>query len=238
VLAAGFLLPLVLAASLSAFRTSLPSSDTVLVLVLVVVAAAATGRRSAGLVAAVSAGLWFDFFLTRPYERFSISEGSDIVTTVVLVVVGLAVSELAVRGLGHRRRADTEAGHLDRIRGVSAMVAGGEPAQFVVLRVASELTSLLGLRDCRFVEGERAVRRAHVKRTGEVVIAGVRWDTADLGLPGHEVDLPVMHRGERMGSFVLTPARSLPVGRETLLVAVVLADQVGAALARNGMANA
>jgi hypothetical protein len=44
-----------------------------LALVLLVVAAAATGIRSAGIVAALSSALWFDF-LTQPYPRFTITD--------------------------------------------------------------------------------------------------------------------------------------------------------------------
>ena len=36
----------------------------------------------AGVVAALSGGVWFDFFLTQPYERFSITRRTDIETTV------------------------------------------------------------------------------------------------------------------------------------------------------------
>ena len=38
-----------------------------------VVAVAAAGHRAAGVLAAVSAAVWFDFFLTVPYERFTIT---------------------------------------------------------------------------------------------------------------------------------------------------------------------
>ena len=52
--------------------------NVVLVLVVWVVAAAATGDRPAGVLAAVSAGAWFDFFLTEPYLRFTIADADDI----------------------------------------------------------------------------------------------------------------------------------------------------------------
>ena len=42
---------------------------------------AATGDRFAGLLAAVSGGVWFDFFLTEPYLRFTIEDRDDIETT-------------------------------------------------------------------------------------------------------------------------------------------------------------
>ena len=50
---------------------------------------------SPALLAAVSPAAWFDFFLTQPYERFAITHREDIETTVLLVAVGAAVTELA-----------------------------------------------------------------------------------------------------------------------------------------------
>ena len=95
---AALAVPLALAAILIPFRTSFPNTDAALALILVVVAVAANGDRLAGVLAAVSAAVWFDFFLTRPYERFSITSRSDIETTVLLLVIGVAVTELAVWG--------------------------------------------------------------------------------------------------------------------------------------------
>ena len=57
------------------------------------------------------------------------------------------------------------------------------------------------------------------------------WSTEDLGLPTRQVDLPVRSGGWLLGHFILTPAPGRPVSHDSLLVAVALADQVGAALA-------
>jgi K+-sensing histidine kinase KdpD len=95
---AGLAAPLALAAILVPFRTSFPNTDAALALIVVVVAVAANGDRLAGILAAVSAAVWFDFFLTKPYERFTITSRTDIETTVLLLVIGVAVTELAVWG--------------------------------------------------------------------------------------------------------------------------------------------
>src|SRR5580693_1489822 len=84
--AAGLAAPLVLTAALVPFRASFPNTDAALALVLVVVAVAAAGYRPAGYLAALSAAAWFDFFLTRPYERFSITRAADVETTVLLLI--------------------------------------------------------------------------------------------------------------------------------------------------------
>lgn len=87
-----------LCAVLVPFRHSFANTDAALLLVAGVVAVAALGNRPGGWLAAVSAGIWFDFFLTKPYEHFSITSRTDIETTVLLLVVGVGVTELAVWG--------------------------------------------------------------------------------------------------------------------------------------------
>src|SRR5208283_492658 len=80
----GLVLPLAVAAALVPFRTNFALPAAALVLVLVVVAVGAFGNRFAGLVAALSAAAWFDFFLTKPYETFNITNRPDLQTEISL----------------------------------------------------------------------------------------------------------------------------------------------------------
>ena len=48
-----------------------------LLLVVVVFAVAAIGNRVAGAIAAIGAAVWFDFFFTLPYDRFTIRSSAD-----------------------------------------------------------------------------------------------------------------------------------------------------------------
>jgi len=97
----GVVAPLGVTASLVPARASLAGTAAALILVAVIAAVAILGNRVAGLIASISSGLWFDFFLTRPYERFAISHRPDLETTVSLFVVGLIVTELAAHGRHH-----------------------------------------------------------------------------------------------------------------------------------------
>ena len=124
-LLAGFAAPLALAAILVPWRASFPNTDAALVLLLVVVAVAADGYRPAGFAAALSAAVWFDFFLTRPYERLSILRRTDIETTLLLLIIGVAVTELAVRGRRQHEVASRRAGYLDGISAAARAVASG-----------------------------------------------------------------------------------------------------------------
>ena len=90
---AGLAAPLALAAVLVPFRASFPNTHAALAMLLVVVAIAANGDRLAEAPAAASTAVWFDFFLTQPYERFTITRRTDIETTVLLLVIGVAVTE-------------------------------------------------------------------------------------------------------------------------------------------------
>src|ERR1700740_708124 len=89
--------PLAVAAILLPWRSSWSNTNVALLLVVVVVAVSAIGNRVAGALAALGAAVWFDFFFTVPYERFSISRSADVTTFILLLVVGVAVSQLAAR---------------------------------------------------------------------------------------------------------------------------------------------
>ena len=150
---AALAVPLALAAILIPFRTSFPNTDAALALILVVVAVAANGDRLAGVLAAVSAAVWFDFFLTQPYERFSITSRTDIETTVLLLVIGVAVTELAVWGRRQHAAASRRAGYLEGISSAAQAVAAGGSASVLIEQVTGQLTRLLTLRSCRFQHG-------------------------------------------------------------------------------------
>ncbi len=219
--------PPALAAALVPFRESFPSTDAALLMVVIVVAVAAVGDRLAGIVAAVSAGVWFDFFLTKPYERFAISHRPDIETTVLLFVVGVAVSELTARGRHHRQAAAEESDHVAQLHSVARMMAEGEDPQVVIARVEEVLATLLELRSCRYhPESAPNEHPGVISQKGDVVLAGLRWNW----LPGR-VNLPVEYQGRGYGRFVLVPTPGVPIARSRRLVAVALADEVGAVLA-------
>src|ERR1700740_3266594 len=150
---AGIAAPLALAAVLVPFRGSFPNTDAARAMLLVVVAVAANGDRLAGTLAAVSTAVWFDFFLTRPYERFTITRRTDIETTLLLLLIGVAVTEIAVWGRRQRVTASRRAGYLDGINSAARAVAAGGSASALIEQVTRQLTQLLSLRSCSFQRG-------------------------------------------------------------------------------------
>jgi hypothetical protein len=231
-LAAGLVAPLLVALVLVPLRTDLSHTNAALVLVVVVVAVAALGSRTAGVLAALSAAAWFDFFLTRPYETFDISASADVETAVLLLVVGIVVSQLSARARRLEVVTVTDAAHLSRIQRVAALTA-----DTVVDEVRRELTDLLGLRTCRFEYGTLLGQPPRLQGDGGVTVGRRSWDVDAGGWPEGEIELRVHGNGRYLGRFMLTPGPGSVPSLQARLVAVTLADQTGAALDTSGPAG-
>ena len=227
---AALVLPLGVAAILVPFRGDFASTASALILVAVIVAVAALGNRFSGFVATLSATLWFDYFLTQPYERLAITHRPDIETAVCLFVVGIIVTELAARNRHHRASAFEEADYVGVIYDVSELVASSTPAPEVLERVRATLVDLLHLRGCRYEEGIGGRPMMRLEHDGHVLLGGSLWSVDRMGLPGPEIELLVSHRGQALGRFILTPTPGFEVPLQPRVVAVALADQAGAAL--------
>ena len=223
--------PVVTALALIPWRGHLDTSDNALFLVVVIVAVASTGRRMAAMVAAISSALCFDFFLTRPYYSFRITRQADLITEILLLVLGTAVGEIAARGRNHRQAAWQSRREVASIHSVTELAAAGEEPQVLIAAAAHELQSLLFLRGCEFTRSDPGRVVARVTAGGDLVVGVDRWSTEDIGLPVRGVDLPVRGNGWLLGHFLLTPTPGKAVPHERLLVAVAIADQVGAVLA-------
>jgi hypothetical protein len=227
----GVAAPVAVAAALVPLRDSMRNVNVGLVLVLVVVAVAATGGHEAGAVAAVASTLAFDFFHTRPYLHLRIDSRNDIETTVFLLAVGLGVGHLAAREQRARRSAEASMGEISRIYRVAAQAAKGDDPADVILAGQAELLDLLRLRDCRFEAPPFTTRLERLERSGVVPSREYRLWREGFELPPGGAELPVFGRGQLLGRFVLevTPGRA--VSLEEQVVAVAIADQVGAVLA-------
>jgi len=230
--------PVVLGAVLYAFRGHVAEANLALVFVVGIVAVAAgTGRRGAAALTAVMSALSFDFFCTRPYLSLRISSSADLTTELLLLVVGLAVGELAARGRQARREAAAGSDRLQRVHGLGERIAAGEDPEFVVMAVAHELREVLSLRDCRFTREPVTDAGARIEPDGTVTMVGRVWQADKLGLPTRKVELPVRGGGRVLGAFVLTPTPAMPVDHDRCLLAVALADQLGAILSDRRMAG-
>jgi len=221
--------PLAAAAILLPWRGSWPNTNVALLLVVVVVAVAAIGNRVAGALAAVGAAAWFDFFFTVPYERFTISTSSDVTTFVLLLAVGVAVSQLAARARRLKVITITDAGYLAQIHESAALAQSTSP-QAVVDHVRRQLIGVLGLRDCRFEYGMLIGHPPRLEQDGTIVTRHGHVDVDLAGMPAEEVELRTFGGGQYYGRFMLTPEPGSKPSLQGRLVAVTLADLAGRAL--------
>ncbi|GAA4231899.1 hypothetical protein FHR32_005914 [Streptosporangium album] len=233
-LLAALVAPLAVAVVLLTFRAGLPNTSIALILVVIVVAVAANGNRLAGGLAALSAAVWFDFFFTQPYQRFAVTKSVDIQTAVLLLVVGLAVSQLAARARRLQVVAITDADYLARIHDTAELAQSAKEPDTVVDHVTAQLTTLLHLRGCRFEYGSLIGHPPRLEPDGTVVWGRKRWDVDRLGLPNREIELRTFGNGRFYGRFMLDPTPGTIPPLQARLVAVTLADQTGAAFGTVG----
>ncbi|WP_405486595.1 DUF4118 domain-containing protein [Streptomyces sp. NBC_00096] len=235
-LVAGLVAPFLVALALVPFRTDLSATNTALILVVAVVAVASTGTRAAGALAALSAAGWFDFFLTEPYQRFSISDRADVETAVLLLIVGLIVSQLSVRARRLQAVVVTGTAHLSSLRGTARLAEDGGSPDAVVEYVRRELVGLLGLRGCRFEYGTLMGNLPRLEHGGGLWLRQGTRVTEYADWPEGETELRVVGGGHYYGRFLLEPfpGRPLPP-EEARLVAVALAAQAGGALDTAGL---
>lgn len=235
VIAVAGVAPLVACAVLAGFRDSVTIASAVLVLVLVIVGAASTGIRAAGLVAALSSGVWFDFFLTEPYQRLTIDDRDDIEATVLLVLIGAAVTEVALWGHRAQARANRRAGYLDGVLATAeiAMRPSDRPEEFIA-DVAKQITQVLEVEQVRFVPGPiRDPRTPILDHQGTVRRRDHVVNVDRDGLPSDDETAIVLTRSDvPLGHYLLTAAGHIArPSLEQRKVAVLLADQVGSVLA-------
>jgi hypothetical protein len=230
-LIAALVLPVAVAAALVPVRDHTLNANIALVMVVVVVLIAVPGNRVAAAIGGIGAGVWFDFFQVRPYYSFNISQHNDAETTILLLIVALAVGELTAYGRRITSRFDQASFDLSRIHAVAEMVAGGVPLDEVVRSVEKVLRVLLTLRDCWFETTPLERPGPYIEGDGDISWGNIRWESSKVGLPSKEVSLMVRSQGLLFGRFVLIPTVGSPVSLDRLTVAVALADQVGSAMA-------
>jgi hypothetical protein len=221
--------PLAAAAILLPFRASWSNTNVALLLVVVVVAVAAIGSRIAGAVAAVWAAVWFDFFFTVPYYRFTIRNSADATTAVLLLLTAVTVSQLAARARRLKVVTVTDAGYLAQIHQTASLAKSVLAPGAVADLVKEQLVGLLGLEGARFEYGSLLGHPPRLEPDGTVLAGHSRWDVELSGLPAEDVELRVYGGGQYYGRFMLKAKPGSRPSLQARLVAVTLADQVGRA---------
>ena len=230
--------PLALAAIALPWRGSWPNTNVALLLVVVVVAVACLGNRLAGALAALSAAVWFDFFFTLPYDRLTIRHSADVTTFVLLLVVGVVVSQLAARARRLKAVTLADAGYFARIVDSAALTQAAGAPHDVIEHVRRQLIDVLDLRDCRFEAGKLLGQPPRLQQDGRVATRYGFWPVDEFGLPDEEVELRTFSGGQYVGRFMLVPGSGSRPSARARLVAVALADLAGDAIGSGSAAAA
>jgi hypothetical protein len=225
------LAPVAVASAMVGLRDVIHNANVALVLVLVVVVAATMGGQAAGATAAVMAAVSFVFFHTRPYQSLTISNADDWETTGLLLAIGLIVGRVAAGARRDRTFAHTE---IQRIHRLGALAAQGIGAEQVIEAAQTELIDVLRLQGCRFEPPPFTGQLPRMGRNGSIPTRLHRFQPDGFELPFVGVELPVFGAGRELGRFVLAPLPRAGVSNERRVVAVAIADQVGAVLASGG----
>ena len=225
-LVGGAVLPALVAVAWIPLRRSLPNTDVALMLVATIPLVAFLGGRPATVLGSVSAAVSFDYLHSAPFGHWQIARTRDVVTTLLVVLVGLFVGELTVRVSHHRAVADRGSRDLAVLAETAELMAVGDDPVLVLAAVAGELQRVLALRDCQFSAGPPPGGCPRVERDGSLTGPAGAAAGAEGGL-----DLPVWVQGTVLGHYHLVfDNRSAPAP-DRLAFAVSLSDQAGAALA-------
>jgi hypothetical protein len=234
-LLASAVVPLAVAALLSLVRDQVSTaSRSVPRPRLVVVAASSSGVRLVGLTAALSSGVFFDLFLIQPYGTLAVINPDDVEALVLLLAVGVAVTELALWGRRQQASSSRRLGYLDGVLSAAEKVAARDPnSGDLVAVVADELIGLLGLDGAGSPRSRRTCAPLS-NRTDESAAGSGNWTW-------NGTDCPRMRRSccpsaaavaPSAGSSSPTATRVRRPSTEQLRVAVLLVDQVGFVVAR------
>jgi K+-sensing histidine kinase KdpD len=222
---------------LVAVRDTIDNTNVALILVVFVVAAAVLGGRLAGVTAAVIAAVSFNFFHTQPYLTLRIKEGEDIITVALLVVVGLAVGELALLRQRNRNEAVLQAEGAHRIEQALALLAADATTDETWAAVQAGLVDELGVKDSHFVPEPASADTALLTRSGRVVPTLSTWTGRAFQLP-EVLAIPVVAGRGVLGHIAVesTPGRGVTLDERR--VAVALADVLAVVLERSGRVQA
>lgn len=191
--------------------------------------------RWAGWGVSVSSALWFDWFHTMPHGTLAITNAEDVQVAVLLLVVGVAVTELALWGQRWHADAAQNAARLEVLVATARSVADHRESELIVREVEEQLAALLDLDRATWVPGAPSAGAAVLHRDGLNVQAGVARAGGSGGFPTETaVSLPVDRDGRTLGRVDLVA--SAHVSRPTqasLRVAFLLTDQLAAAWSRD-----
>src|SRR5674476_900672 len=149
----------------------------------------------------------------------------------VLVGVGVAVTEIACRGREQQAMASARLGYLDGVEATAKIAAEGSSSPSALIeRVAGQIVQVMALEKCRFDYG-MGLDYPRLEPDGSIRWRSQSWAVDSFGLPADkDTELVVESGGRFMGRFLLRANPRTRPSRAERMVAAALAAQVGAAL--------
>jgi K+-sensing histidine kinase KdpD len=221
----------VVAALLTLTRSELHENHVTLLLVLAVAVVSAAGLRPAGLVAAVTTALAYDYFWTEPYYSFRILDTQDILTVLLLVLVGGAIEQLSWWAGRQRATAARRLDYLTALRHAAEPISP-ETHAATVEAISNTMSTVLDADGCQLVLDE-PLPATVLHDDGSVTRAGRGMDVDSDGLPTDDViAIPVPRPNGHPGYFAVTAATHIARPRaEQRQVAGLLAHLAAGSLA-------
>ena len=206
--------------------------NVALILAVFVATAAAGGGRLAGAATGAAGALAYNFFHTQPVHSLRVDHPRDILTVVLLAVVGIVVGELSRQRARSRWIAKRSNIGLQRVLRIAHLAASGADSETIVAAVEEEIRLELRLAEVRFeLGGIPGEDRPLLDDRGTIVEPVHLFFDEGFALPLGGVDLAVSYRGHDFGRLVLRPQRPVGLPADQLRCAVAIADQLAAALA-------
>ena len=174
----------------------------------------------------------FNFFHTQPYLSLRIHDVDDVVTTLTLLIVGLAAGFGSDLTRGWHRQAELAAEDLDAVEQIAVLVRDGTDAGLLADAATSRVRALIGLATCEFVPGALPPDDvAVIKDSGALACGSERVYRADgFELPTDGVAIAVRHRGRSLGYLRCVPRPAVGVTLAQRRAAVAIGGLLGAGL--------
>jgi K+-sensing histidine kinase KdpD len=225
------LVAIAVAALLVPVRDWLDNTNVALILVGLVVLAAAIAGRMAGVLAALAAAVSFNFFHTEPYRTLRIDDREDIITVGLIVIVGLAVGEVAFLHRKEQVQGRARARGSHDIEQAVGLLAAGATVDELWPCVRDALVAALSLTGATFRPGPPVGAAPTIDRAGRLHPLPNRFARGGFELPPGTC-LPVEAGGRHLGCIVLAPSPGRGVSPEQRRLAAALADVLAVALTR------
>jgi len=221
----------VVAALLTLGRPQLHENHVTLILVLAVAVVSAAGLRPAGLVAAVTTAIGYDYFWTEPFYSLRIFDTQDVLTVLLLVLVGGAIEQLSSWAGRQRAMAARRLDYLTALRRAAEPLAP-ETHAATLDAISDTISNVLDADSCRLVLNE-PLPATVLHSDGSVTRAGKTVDANRDGLPTDDViAIPVPRPDSRPAYFAVTAATHVARPRaEQRQVGALLAHLAAGSLA-------